>query len=99
MASPHGEGTEIRFADRERATGSRQRSHGAMRFLSGHNLRSTHMQRRWWLAGMVLSSCLMAGGCVVAPPRARVVAVAPARVWVPGHWQRGVWVRGHWRYR
>ncbi|HKU79226.1 MAG TPA: hypothetical protein VJQ42_05235 [Rhodanobacteraceae bacterium] len=39
------------------------------------------------------------GGCVVAPPRARVVAVAPARVWVPGHWHAGVWVRGHWRYR
>lgn len=57
------------------------------------------MQRRWWLAGMVLAGSLMAGGCVVAPPRARVVAVAPARVWVPGHWQRGVWVRGHWRYR
>lgn len=57
------------------------------------------MRRRWWLAGMVISSCLMAGGCVVAPPRARVVAVAPARVWVPGHWQRGMWVPGHWRYR
>jgi hypothetical protein len=39
------------------------------------------------------------GGCVVPPPRARVVAVAPARVWVPGHWHAGVWVRGHWRYR
>jgi hypothetical protein len=40
------------------------------------------------------------GGCVVAPPRARVVAVVPVRVWVPGHWADGnVWVRGHWRYR
>ena len=39
------------------------------------------------------------GGCVVAPPRAHVVAVAPAQVWVPGHWRAGVWVRGHWRYR
>jgi hypothetical protein len=39
------------------------------------------------------------GGCVVAPPHARVVAVAPARAWVPGHWHAGVWVRGHWRYR
>jgi hypothetical protein len=57
------------------------------------------MQRRWCLTGMVLAGCLMSGGCMVAPPRAHVVAVAPARVWVPGHWHRGVWVRGHWRYR
>lgn len=58
------------------------------------------MQRRWWRSGLVLAACLMAGGCVVAPPRARVVAVAPARVWVAGHWDYGhVWVRGHWRYR
>jgi hypothetical protein len=57
------------------------------------------MQRRWCLTKLVLVGCLMAGGCVVAPPRTHVVAVAPARVWVPGHWHRGVWVRGHWRYR
>lgn len=44
-------------------------------------------------------SGLALGGCVVAPPRARVVAVAPAQVWVPGHWHAGLWVRGHWRYR
>lgn len=57
------------------------------------------MQLRWWMAGMVLAGSLMAGGCVVAPPRARIVAVAPVRVWVPGHWYGGVWVRGYWRYR
>jgi hypothetical protein len=40
------------------------------------------------------------GGCVVAPPRARVAVVAPAAVWVPGHWDRGgVWIGGHWRGR
>lgn len=44
-------------------------------------------------------SGLALGGCVVAPPRARVVAVAPVQVWVPGHWHAGLWVRGHWRYR
>ncbi|HKZ10077.1 MAG TPA: hypothetical protein VJL61_05140 [Rhodanobacteraceae bacterium] len=44
-------------------------------------------------------SGLALGGCVVTPPRGRVVAVAPARVWVPGHWHAGLWVRGHWRYR
>ena len=49
------------------------------------------------LAGL---SSVALGGCVVAPPRARVVAVvpAPAPVWVPGYWYGGVWVRGHWRY-
>lgn len=44
-------------------------------------------------------SSLALGGCVVAPPRTRVVAVAPAQVWVPGYWYGGVWIRGHWRYR
>jgi hypothetical protein len=48
---------------------------------------------------LVLAAFSGLGGCVVAPPRARVVAVAPARVWVPGHWHAGVWVGGHWRYR
>lgn len=40
------------------------------------------------------------GGCVVAPPRTRVVAVVPTPVpvWVPGYWYGGVWIRGHWRY-
>jgi hypothetical protein len=48
---------------------------------------------------VVLGSFAM-GGCVVAPPRARVVAVVPARVWVPAHWRgNGIWVAGHWRYR
>ena len=44
---------------------------------------------------------LLLGGCVVAPPRTRVVAVAPApaRVWVPAYRVHGVWVRGHWRLR
>ena len=52
------------------------------------------------LAGLC-AGCLALGGCVIAPPRARVVAVAPApgAVWVPGYWYGGVWVRGHWRYR
>jgi len=50
-------------------------------------------------AALVVGGCLLSG-CVVAPPRARVVAVAPVRVWVPGYWGRGhVWVRGYWRYR
>lgn len=57
------------------------------------------MQHRWWLAVLVVGMSFMATGCVVAPPRGRVVAVAPARVWVPGHWHHGVWVRGYWRYR
>ena len=48
---------------------------------------------------LVLAAFSGLGGCVVAPPHARVVAVAPARVWVPGHWHAGVWVGGHWRYR
>lgn len=44
-------------------------------------------------------ACLGLAGCVVAPPRARVVAVAPGAVWVPAHWNHnGVWVAGHWRY-
>lgn len=58
------------------------------------------MSRR--LAGLLLlAGCSVLGGCVVAPPRARVVAVTPApvAVWVPGYWQGGVWIRGHWRYR
>ena len=51
------------------------------------------------LGVLSLGLALMLGGCVVAPPRARVVAVAPARVWVPAHWAGGhVWVEGHWRY-
>lgn len=51
-----------------------------------------------WLLVVLLGACGLLGGCVVAPPRARVVAVAPARVWVPGHWVRGgVWVRGYWQ--
>ncbi|MGH8146450.1 MAG: hypothetical protein ACREPY_08960 [Rhodanobacteraceae bacterium] len=50
------------------------------------------------VAGLATACCGL-GGCVVARPRARVVAVAPARVWVPAHWARGnVWVEGHWRY-
>jgi hypothetical protein len=60
------------------------------------------MQRRstWLLMVLVVLGGFAMGGCVVAPPRARVVAVAPARVWVPGHWIDGnVWVRGYWRYR
>lgn len=57
------------------------------------------MQRKsTWLLVVLLGACGMLGGCVVAPPRARVVAVAPAAVWVPGHWVRGgFWVGGHWR--
>lgn len=52
------------------------------------------------LVSLLAVGCLGLGGCVVVPPRARVVAVAPARVWVPGHWVNGnVWVHGHWRYR
>lgn len=52
------------------------------------------------LLGLVLAGCFAAGGCVIAPPRARVVAVAPVAVWAPGYWAEGhVWVRGHWRYR
>ena len=48
---------------------------------------------------LVLAAFSGLGGCVVAPPRARVVAVAPARVWVPGHWHAGVWIGGHLRDR
>ncbi len=52
------------------------------------------------LLAVLAAGCLGLGGCVVAPPRARVVAVAPARVWVPAHWNHnGVWIVGHWRYR
>lgn len=52
------------------------------------------------LAGMSVG-CLALGGCVIAPPRARVVAAAPmpVAVWMPGYWYGNVWVRGHWRYR
>lgn len=60
------------------------------------------MQRKSWLfTGLVLAGSLVMGGCVVVPPRARMVAVAPAPapVWVPGYWYGGVWVRGRWRYR
>jgi hypothetical protein len=54
----------------------------------------------WLLTSLIVLGCAALGGCVVAPPRARVVAVVPARVWVPAHWAPGhVWVRGHWRYR
>lgn len=49
-------------------------------------------------AATVACAGLMLGGCVVAPPRARVAVVAPGAVWVPAHWSRnGVWIRGHWR--
>ncbi|MGH8214445.1 MAG: hypothetical protein ACREPZ_01930 [Rhodanobacteraceae bacterium] len=53
------------------------------------------------LALLVFAGCsgFALGGCVTAPPRARVVAVTPARVWMPGHWHAGVWIRGHWRHR
>ncbi|TAN04268.1 MAG: hypothetical protein EPN36_09405 [Rhodanobacteraceae bacterium] len=51
------------------------------------------------LLAVAAFGCLAMGGCVIAPPRARVVAVAPVQVWVPGCWYGGVWVRGHWRYR
>lgn len=52
----------------------------------------------WLVAGAACSSGLLLGGCVVAPPRARVAVVAPAAVRVPGHWNRnGVWVAAHWR--
>ncbi|HET7163126.1 MAG TPA: hypothetical protein VFI32_10705 [Rhodanobacteraceae bacterium] len=59
------------------------------------------MQRKSMLLSAVLVAfgSLAMSGCVVAPPRARVVAVAPARVWVPAHWRGNVWIRGHWRYR
>ena len=60
------------------------------------------MQRKWtWLlAGLIAFGCFAMSGCVIAPPRARVVAVAPAGVWVPGYWGYDrVWVRGYWRYR
>lgn len=59
------------------------------------------MQRKFWwlLSGLVVAGSLAMGGCVVAPPRARVAVVVPARVWVPAHWNRGFWVAGHWRYR
>lgn len=58
------------------------------------------MLRKWCWSGLVVAGCMMAGGCVIAPPRARVVAVAPVRLWVPGYWNYGhVWVRGYWRYR
>ena len=51
------------------------------------------------LTSLVVFGCFAMGGCVIAPPRARVVAVAPAPVWVPGYWGYGhVWVRGYWRY-
>ncbi|HEX5354452.1 MAG TPA: hypothetical protein VFW60_10255 [Rhodanobacteraceae bacterium] len=54
----------------------------------------------WLLTGLIVLGGTALGGCVVAPRRAHVVAVAPARVWVPGHWVSGhVWVRGHWRLR
>lgn len=59
------------------------------------------MQRRIavLMLAAVATGCLGLGGCVVAPPRARVVAVAPGAVWVPAHWNRsGVWVAAHWRY-
>lgn len=52
------------------------------------------MQRRVQVFLMLAVSpvaCLMLGGCVVAPPRARVVAVAPAQVWVPAHGTGEVW--------
>ncbi|TAN01554.1 MAG: hypothetical protein EPN40_02440 [Rhodanobacteraceae bacterium] len=49
--------------------------------------------------GVLVLGCMAMGGCVIAPPRARVVAVAPAPVWVPGYWYGGVWVHGRWRYR
>lgn len=52
----------------------------------------------WMLTTLVAIACFAMGGCVIAPPRARVVAVAPAPVWVPGYWYGGVWVRGRWRY-
>lgn len=59
------------------------------------------MQRR--LASLVVAAvagCFALGGCVVAPPRARVVAVVPARIWIPAHVNhQGVWVAGYWRYR
>jgi hypothetical protein len=59
------------------------------------------MQRKatMLLAVLVVFGSVGVSACVVAPPRARVVAVAPARVWVPGHWQGSVWIRAHWRYR
>ena len=60
------------------------------------------MQRQslWLLMVPAVLASLALGGCVVAPPRARVVAVVPVRVWVPGYWASGhVWIEGHWRYR
>ncbi|MGH8183650.1 MAG: hypothetical protein ACREPH_08330 [Rhodanobacteraceae bacterium] len=53
----------------------------------------------WLSTALLAMGCMVMGGCVIAPPRARVVAVAPVQVWVPGYWHGGVWVRGHWRYR
>lgn len=59
------------------------------------------MQRRiaTVLLAFIAIGCSGLGGCVVAPPRARVVAVVPGAVWVPAHWNHGgVWIAGHWRY-
>ena len=50
---------------------------------------------RFGTAAMLACACLVAGGCVVAPPR---VAVRSHAVWVPGHYgPHGHWIGGHWR--
>ena len=77
----------------------RQRHIAMMRSRESRSRRRVMKHRAFALLVLAGFSGLALGGCVVAPPSARVVAVAPARVWVPGHWHAGLWVRGHWRYR